>query len=418
MSSHEHSVELDSQNPSYYFSDQAGRYMKLGFIVGLIGLAAGAGLGMTKGDHLMHFMHSYLTAYLTVLAVVLGCLFFVTLQHLTRAGWSVVVRRLAETIAGTMPVMAILALPIILPVAMGSHVLYEWVDTSLQAHDHLLQHKAPYLNAPFFLIRMAVFFGLWIFTAHFFAKRSAAQDASGDPKITWSMERFAPLLMAGFALSITYGAIDLIMSLEPHWYSTIIGVYYFGASMMVAMAALILLGRFLQRKGKLEGIITTEHYHDLGKLLFAFVFFWSYIAFSQFMLIWYANIPEGTMWYQARIHGQWYGFSLIVLVLGHFAIPFLGLISRQVKRHPFALQFWAVWMLVMHWFDMYYLVMPTMASHGHGEIGVVPFSLIDILNLVGMAGMLIGAIFLGLRKKALIPLKDPRLAESLGFENA
>lgn len=418
MSAHAEPIQLDPNRRELFFRDKAAQYMRISFIVGIICLAGAVGVGAMRGDHFTTFSFSYLVAYVSVLAVVLGALFFVILQHLVRAGWSVAVRRLAEIIAGTMPVMFLLALPIIVPVMMGSHVIYEWVDQTVVSTDHLLQVKSPYLNPTFFLVRMAVYFGLWILAARMFGSTSVKQDESGDPKLTWKLESRAPLFMVGFALTLTFAAVDLIMSVVPHWYSTIIGVYYFGTAMMTAMATMILLARFLQKRGRLVDIITTEHYHDLGKLMFAFLFFWGYIAFSQFMLIWYANMPEGTSWYQMRFHGQWIPFSIGFLILGHFVIPFLGLISRQVKRNAFGLSFWAVWLLVMHWADMYYLIVPAIAGvHKHGSEEVVPLCLTDPLSVIGIGAIFVGAIFMGMRKNALVPLKDPRLHESLAFEN-
>ena len=406
-------VELDAKDPQFQW-EGAPKLMVGAFAVGGVALAAAAGLGATRGDHFSAFFHSYQVAFVYFLAIALGCLFFVTLQHLVRAGWSVVVRRLFEFGASTMPVMAVLALPVVIPAAMGNDALFSWITPG---DDPLLVHKAPYLNVPFFLIRVALYFGLWIMMARYFVGFSKKQDSDGDWTHTAKAQSHAAPLMIFFGLTLTFAAVDFIMSLEPHWYSTIIGVYYFATAVMSSMATMILLAKFLQSRGKVKDVITVEHYHDLGKLLFAFVFFWAYIAFSQYMLIWYANIPEGTVWYQHRQHGQWVGFAFFLL-FGHFVVPFLGLISRNFKRQTNLLAFWAGWALFMHWVDMFYLVIPSMFEHNDKlDQNVIPLSLMDPLCMIGVGGIFIGGLAMGMRGSFLVPMKDPRLGESLAFEN-
>ena len=408
-------VELDPNDPQFSW-DGAPKLMVGAFAVGGVALAAAAGLGAARGDHFVAFFHSYQVAFIYFLAIALGCLFFITWHHLIRAGWSVVVRRLFEFGASTMPFMLLLSLPVIVPAAMGSDGLFIWVNEEIAAKDHLIHHKVPYLNIPFFLVRVAIYFGLWIWMARYFVGFSKQQDKDGDWKLTAVAQGRAAPLMIFFGLTLTFAAVDFIMSLEPHWYSTIIGVYYFAASVMSAMATVILLAKFLQSRGKVLKVISVEHYHDLGKLLFAFVFFWAYIAFSQYMLIWYANIPEGTIWYQHRQHGAWVGFAFFLL-FGHFAVPFLGLISRNFKRHGTLLPFWAGWMLFMHWVDMFYLVAPSLFEHGGYDDHALPLSLLDPLCMIGVGGIFVGALAMGMRGSFLVPMKDPRLNESLAFEN-
>ena len=409
-------VELDANDPQFTW-DGAPKLMMGAFVVGGVALAAAAGLGATQGDHFARFFHSYQVAFVYFLAIALGCLFFVTLQHLVRAGWSVTVRRLFEFGASTMPFMLLLSLPVLVPTMLGNSGLYVWTDPEIAKTDHLIHHKAPYLNLPFFLVRVAIYFGLWIMMARYFVGLSKAQDKDGDWTRTARAQGHAAPLMIFFGLTLTFAAVDFIMSLEPHWYSTIIGVYYFATSVMSSMATVILLAKFLQSRGKVTSVITVEHYHDLGKLLFAFTFFWAYIAFSQYMLIWYANIPEGTIWYQHRQHGQWVPFAFFLL-FGHFVVPFLGLISRNVKRHGVGLSIWAGWMLFMHWVDMFYLVMPAIFEHSdHYDQNLIPLSLMDPLCIIGVGGVFLGAVAMAMRGSYLVPMKDPRLNEALAFEN-
>ncbi len=377
----------------------------LGGGVGLLSL--GLALGWSNRTVLSA---SYLVSFCFFLSISLGALFFVALQHTVHAGWSVTTRRLAEILAANTVLMLVLFLPILLPVLGGTSVLYEWTDAQAVAESELLQHKAPYLNGPFFGFRALLYFAVWITAARFFLNRSTQQDASGDPEITRRMEKAAPPILVLFGLTITFAAFDWMMSIDPEWFSTIYGLYYFSGAAVGCFAVLILVALGLQRAGRLTQAISVEHYHDLGKLLLGFVFFWGYMAFSQYMLIWYANIPEESVWYLARQSGQWGWFSL-GLLFGHLLIPFVGLLSREVKRRTCLLGAWAAWILLFHWIDMYWLVVPTFS---HNE---VPLGLMDVCLAVGMGLLFVAGLLNTARGRALVPVKDPRLDESLAFEN-
>lgn len=399
-------------HPSQILEEQT-RLDRLGRMIvlwsGIIGLAS---LGLTilwsiSTDGLHRFYYSYLTSFCYFLSFSLGALFFVMLQHLTRAAWSVVVRRIAEIVAAAIPLFVILFIPIL----FGLTTLYHWTDAAAVAHDPLLQAKSPYLNSAFFLVRCVIYFACWWILSRYLFARSLEQDENGNPSLTIKMEKVSAPGMFLFALTLTFAAFDWLMSLDAHWYSTIFGVYYFAGSVVGFMALLILLCFLLQRGGRLTNAITIEHYHDLGKLLFAFVFFWAYIAFSQYLLIWYANIPEETEWYLKRQEGQWLWISLLLL-FGHFVIPFLGLLPRYPKRRKMILAGWAAWLLIMHWIDLYWLVTP---EFSHGQI---PFHVIDAGCIVGIGGLYAAAIAYIARGRSLVPLRDPRLGDSLTFENA
>lgn len=354
-----------------------------------------------------HFYHTYLTSYMFYLSLSLGALAFVMTQHLTRAGWSVVVRRISEIVAAVIPLFIVLFIPILL----GLGDLYSWSDPTLVQNDHLLQVKKPYLNITFFLLRFILYFSIWWGLAYFLFSRSVRQDESGDPRLTIQMEKVSAPGMLLFFITLSFAAFDWMMSLEPHWYSTIYGVYFFSGSVLGFLAFFIIVVFLLQKQGCLVHAITIEHYHDLGKLLFAFVFFWGYIAFSQYMLIWYGNIPEETMWYQLRQEGGWFWVSMLLL-FGHLLIPFMGLLSRYPKRRKSFLFFWAVWLFMMHYVDIYWLVMP------HYRELQVPFHLVDAGCFLGMGGVFIAGLAFIARGCSLVPAKDPRLGESLTFENA
>ncbi len=366
--------------------------------VGLAALAASFGLGLGDGRQLFH---SYLVAWLFGLSLALGGLFFVLLQLVTRAGWSVAVRRLAEHTAGTLGLFLVLFVPL----ALSLGELYPWAgpEAGVEVHG---QHLRPDL----FLARSLAYLASWALIAGWVRRRSLAQDESRDPAVTRRLQSLAAPALVWFGFTLTFAAFDWVLSLDPHWHSTIFGVYFFSGTAMVGLAVLVLLVLGLGRAGLLAGVVTAEHRHDLGKLLFAFLVFWAYIAFSQYMLIWYANLPEETAWYAHRLAPGWKGVS-VGLAVGHFVLPFFFLLPREAKRRPATLGAAAAWLLAMHYLDLYWLVMP-----GLHRQGVQPH-LLDLLTLVAVLGLFLAAWGLLARRRPLVPVGDPRLAESLSFEN-
>ncbi len=369
-------------------------------VLGIVGCAI-LGLGNPK-----QFFFSWLVAFLFFLSLTLGALFFVLIQYAAQGGWGIVLRRIGETVFATIPVMALL----FLPVALGLHDLYEWSHHEAVEHDALLQWKSPYLNTTFFMIRALLFFGIWSFLALVYYRGSRGQDTTGDPAVSARLRKFAGPGIIVMALTQTFASIDWIMSLTPHWYSTMFGVYFFAGSFIGFIALLSLFAVALRGAGLLESVISPEHLQDIGKLLFAFTVFWSYIAFSQFFLIWYANLPEETIWYKARMEGSWLSVSLF-LMAGHFAAPFFYLMGRAVKRRNATLAVGGAWLLAMHYVDLYWQVMPTLHP-----AGVSP-SLLDFAALLAVGGCFVAAVSWLMRKQALVPIRDPRLSESLAFEN-
>lgn len=376
--------------------------------LGLAALGLGGSLAIGLGDPAARaqLWHSWLVGALFVLSLALGGLFFVLVQHATQAGWSVVVRRIAENAMATLPFLALLFAPLL----FGLGELFHWSHADAVAADPLLRHKAPYLNAPFFVARTAACFAVWSALAIWFGRLSRQQDRSGDHEITRRLRRASAPGLVLFALTVTFAAFDWLMSLDAHWYSTIFGVYFFSGSMVAIFAFMSLLAIAARRAGLLVDIVTAEHMHDLGKLLFAFVAFWAYIGFSQFFLIWYGNLPEETHYFAVRLTGSWRAAS-IVLALGHFVVPFFVLLPRTIKRHRALLAATAGWLLVMHYLDLYWLVTPGL----HPE-GVAP-NVLDVTALIGSAGVFAAAFGWSMRRQALVPLRDPRLPESLLFDN-
>jgi hypothetical protein len=406
---HDNHVQLDD---NIQIGAEATDFGKKALGIGAASLVLALVLG--GGPFGADFLTSYLVAFMYVLAVGLGVLWFVTIQHLTNAKWSVVVRRVAEIIASNMWVLAVLSLFLIIPAVMGNSALYAWADPAKVAADRVLQHKAGYLNIPFFVIRCIFYFGFWSLLSRHFLARSVEQDTSGKAEINTKLQALAAPSMILFALTLTFAAFDFLMSLDPGFFSTIFGVYYFGGAVACAYSFLALALVWLQGKGRLLNSVNREHYHDLGKMMFAFgVVFWSYIAFSQFMLIWYSDIPEETHWFHARFAGDWKIVSGALLAC-HFVIPFFGLLSRYVKRNRKTLAFWAFWILIVEYVDLYWLVMP---NFGEDVIPSVLSLLVHLLAWVAVSGLFIGAIASRTKGLNLIPTKDPRLAASLAFEN-
>jgi hypothetical protein len=402
-----HATPIDINNEPRRADALAPRLLRMGLIAGGIGLVLSLLLAfLHEPQGREAFFRSYLTNYIFFLSLAVGALFFVMIQHVTHSGWSVTVRRLAEFVTAALPWMAVLAIPIFL----GLDVLYPWMNYEDDPHAPIIAEKMPYLTPTFFIVRVVVYFVILSLLARFFVRTSVAQDADGDPNLSLKMSRWAGpgLILFGFCTSFL--AFDLVMTLKPAWYSTIFGVYYFAGAVVGFMSLLILLSVWLQSTGRLPNTINREHYHDMGKLLFAFVVFWAYIAYSQYMLYWYANIPETTLWLYYRQIGQWANLSLLLL-FGHFFVPFLLLMSRFPKRRPGLLAIGATWMLLIHWFDMYYLVVPMGQE-------TIPLRLLDGTLFITLGGLFLAAVAWPLGRHCLIPERDPRLPEALHYHNA
>ena len=408
-------------SPVTTLKDDYARVMSTAATVGVIGIGASFALSFvtTPSESYKTFSHAYLTSFCFLLSISLGCLFFVTVQHLAKAGWSVTVRRVAEIFAMCAFPMAILFLPILIPVLMGNAALYEWVEnpgfTAEHGHppiESMEALKAKFLNPNFFGIRCVVYFLVWGMIAWNFFGKSLKQDVSGDPKLTLKMQRSSTYMMILFAGSIVFASFDFEMSLAPLWFSTMFPVYFFAGGVMSGLAAIILACLMIQNSGRCTDEITVDHYHDLAKLMFSFVFFWGYIGFSQFMLIWYANIPEETIWFDWRFTSGW-GWVSLILLFGHLLIPFLGLMARTVRRNKKFLFFASIYMLCMHWLDHYWLVMPQLKDDH--SFAAIP--LVQIPCAIGLIGLFIALFCFIARDKPLVPLKDPRLGEALNFEN-
>jgi hypothetical protein len=375
---------------------------KISLAVGIVFLVLGL---FVSRNNLHHFSYSYLTSFIFYLVCSLGALFFVIIQHLTRAGWSVLLRRIAEVLMSNLWVLAIMFIPVLFALPH----LYHWTLAEA-AHDHILKGKSGYLNIPFFLIRATVFFGAWLLIARKFFNGSLDQDKSGDHSITLSLQKAATWAVAVFAITQTFAYVDWVMSLTPHWYSTVFGVYFFAVSAVASLSMISLILMILRRFGFLKDLVNVEHFHDLGKFMYGFNIFWTYIAFSQYFLIWYSNIPEETAFFHQHFNGSW-NTAAIFLVIGHFVIPFITFMSRHARRNlPFHCGM-VIWMLIMTYFDIFWVIMPNVLPAGF-HLG---FS--DIASFLGLGGIFVWAFFTKLKSVNLIPVQDPRLHESINFHN-
>lgn len=357
------------------------------------------------------FLHSYLANFIYCLSFCLGALFFVMVQHLVRAAWSASIRRLAELFAYTIPWWLLMFIPIwAMLIVTSDGKLYPWNVGAEAGLPAIVESKLDFLNPFWFSVRVIVYFAVWIVAARWYFGMSRKQDESGDANITLKCQKYAGPWIMAFALSVNFGAFDIMMSTDPAWFSTIYGVYLFAASMLSFFAVMIFTCFMLQKSGRMTNFVNKEHFQDMSKFQFGFIVFWGYIAFSQFLLYWYGNIPEETLWYKHRMEHGWQYVGLVLIAL-HFAIPFLGTMSRHIRRNKGLMAFWAVFILFVHWLDMMFLLMPTEEIH-------VSATMI-IGHLVGWIGMvsLFAALFLiRAGETPVVAEKDPWLPDALAYQ--
>ncbi len=365
-------------------------------VLGVIALIAGWVLFPVQ------FYRSYLWSYTFYLGLSLGCLAWLMCQYQSGGAWGVVIRRPAEAAARTLPLLALLFIPI----AIGIPSLYGWSHSDIVARDPVLQHKHVYLNVPFFLIRAVAYFAGWNFLGWFLNRWSAREDREGPQVAHFKMSRIAGPGLVFWGFSITFMAIDWVMSVDPHWYSTMFGLLFVAGQGLSGLAFLITVMVLLSYVRPLSDILTPKHLHDLGKLLLANVMVWAYFSFSQFLIIWAGNLPEEIPWYVERLRGGWQYIAL-VLVFGHFALPFALLLSRDLKRNFKLLASIAVFILCMRVVDLYWYVAPDFRK---GAVGV---SWLDFAGLIGLGGIWLAYFLVQLEKRPLLPLNDIHLVETL-----
>lgn len=396
-------------NPNTYTYISKSSYNLILILIGYVGLVLTWFFGIS--DKVFYF--SYLTSYFYWLSIILGGMFFIMVHYAFSSTWSVSIRRLMEN---TIMLIPLFTLPF-LPVLYGMEKLFKWLpnhyywNTHDFEADHLIQHKLAYLNEDSFIFRALLYFVLWNIISIYIYYNSIKHDRTGEIKILENLRYFCMSPMGVFFfISLTGAGLDWHMSLDPHWYSTMFGVYTFAGAFLAFLAFLTFTIIRMQDQGYLKGIVSTEHFHDLGKYLFAFTVFYCYIAGAQFYFIWYSNIPEETIWYLHRWIGSWKIIS-VLLIVGKFFIPFFILIFRGSKRNIRLLQVMTIWILFMHYIDINFIIMPTVHKTNFH------FGLYDLFTMISFALIFVGGFKFITTRSNLVPLNDTELVHSINHRN-
>lgn len=372
---------------------------QFGMIAGVLGVVlAVAGFFMSGIDR---FFQAYLVAYTFWMSVVLGCLALLMVQHLSGGVWGVILRRPFEAAVRTLPFMAVLFLPI----AFGMHSIYEWSRPEA-ANDPIIAAKALYLNTPFFLARQVFYFAVWSAIGLLLSKWSNEHDRTGDPALLDKMSKLSGAGLLIYGLTVTFAMVDWTMSVNPHWFSTIWGMLYAGGQGLSAFAFGIIVLLMLAQAAPLNRVLTRHHFHDLGKLMFAFLMLWAYLSFSQFLIIWSANLPEEIPHYLNRWENSWRWLTVFVVV-GHFMIPYALLLSRDLKRNMAKLKVISIWILASRIADYYWHIAPEFHHEGFS------FSLLDIALPLLIGGIFISLFVSQLGGRSLLPVNDPQIEKAL-----
>jgi len=373
---------------------------QFGMIAGVLGVVlAVAGFFMSGLDR---FFQAYLVAYTFWMGVVLGSMALLMVNHLSGGVWGIVLRRPFEAAVRTLPFMALLFIPIL----FGMHSLYHWSHADAVANDPILQIKSLYLNVPFFYGRQAFYFIVWGTLGHLLTKYSAEHDRTGDPKLLDKLGVVSGAGLVIYFLTVTFAMVDWTMSINPHWFSTIWGMLYIGGQGLSAFAFGICVLVMLSQTAPLNRVLTTHHFHDLGKFLFAFLMLWAYLSFSQFLIIWSANIPEEIPHYLVRWENS-YKYLSIFIIVGHFIVPYALLLSRDLKKNAGKLRFIATWILLARLADYYWHVAPELHKDG------LSLSLLDVALPLALGGIFISLFVSNLGGRSLLPINDPDLDKAL-----
>jgi hypothetical protein len=391
-------MTTDMTEASYQPPAALARARTIALAVGVVAIALSA-VGFFSSHE--QFFKSYLLAYTFWTGIALGCLALSMVHHLSGGAWGVVIRRVLEAASRTLPFMALLFVPIL----FGLHDLYLWARPDEVAHDVVLQHKAPFLNVGFFVVRSAIYLVLWSGLAFFLSKWSLDQERGERGQSLW-MQRLSGGGLVVYAITVLFMSVDWIMSLDPHWFSTIYGMLFMVSQGLSALAFTIAVIVLLSRTDVMARVIAPAHLHDLGKLLLAFVMLWAYLSFSQFLIIWSANLPEEIPWYLKRWDGAWQWVGL-ALIFGHFALPFVLLLSRDLKRNGRTLIVVALIVSAMRLVDLFWQIGPL---HGAAHFGL---HWMDLAVPLALGGVWVTLFLWQLQSRALLPLGEPYLAEAL-----
>lgn len=379
------------------------QFQRRALIVGVIGVAVCA---LGAFFNLDQFFRSYLVGYVFWAGIALGCLAILMVQHMSGGAWGLVIRRLLEAATRTFPLLAVL----FLPVAFGVRSIYIWAQpihaNAPEALKHALAHKAPYLNVPFFLGRAVFYFAAWILMAYFLNKWSLEQDRTKHRPITTKLQGLSAPGLVLYGLTVTFASIDWLMSLEPQWFSTIYGILVMGGQGLSAMAFIIAVAVLLMRYKPLSDVIKPSHMHDLGKLMLAFLMLWAYFSFSQFLIIWAGNLPEEIPWYVRRLQTSWKWVGLAIVVL-QFALPFVLLLSRDLKRNARTLVVVAASIIVMRFVDLIWMTGPEFHE------GAFWIHWMDVVMPIGLGGLWLAFFVHQLKARPLLPIGDPEFEQVL-----
>lgn len=371
---------------------------KKAIVAAVIGVALLVVGGLSNADQ---FYRSYLLGYIYWVIISVGMFALYSLHNVVSGAWGFTIRRFLESGVRTLPLMLVLFVPIIL----GMHSLYEWTHADAVAKDHILQQKAPYLNETFFIVRLVFYFALWSGLGFYLMKLNRQIEENRDPKNLGKVQKLSGVTLLLIILTGTFAAVDWMMSLEPHWFSTIYGILFIAGGALSALAVTIgLLVRFRGNR-PISDFIVPRIFHDLGTLMFALTMFWAYISFSQFIIIWSGNVAEETPWYAVRMANEWgtIGWGLVFL---HFALPWVILLSKKAKRNPQILRAVAIWMLTMRFMDLYWLIAP---AHLRAEFG---FHWLDLAAPLAIGGIWVAYYCQQLKGKTLMTVWDPRLEDA------
>ncbi len=375
-----------------------GGARKKALIVGLVGVAL-AVVGYLSDDE--QFFRSYLLGFIYWMGLSLGCLAVLMLHHLAGGRWGFAIRRMLEAGTRTLPLMFVLSIP----VALGIHELYEWSHEEVVAADPILQQKSVFLNVPFFVTRSLIYFVIWGILAFLLNRWSAQQDRTKETYPTRRMQVLSGPGFVVFVLAATLAAIDWIMSIEPHWFSTMYAAIYIIGQMLLTWAFMILVSVSLSRREPLNALLTNDRLRDLGTLMLAFVMLWAYTSYSQLLIIWAGNLPEEIGWYLTRLRGGWQNVGY-TLIFAHFGIPFVLLVSSRIKARIPILVTVASGIVFMRLVDLFWITAPALQTHGgHAGFSV---SLLDIVIPMGIGGLWLYVFFGQLTTRSLVPLNDPR----------
>ena len=373
---------------------------QFGMTVGVLGVVlAIVGFFMSPIDR---FYQAYLVGYTFWMGVILGSMALLMVQHLSGGVWGIVLRRPFEAAVRTLPFMTILFLPIVL----GMHSLYEWSHEGITETDPIIAAKALYLNTPFFLARQVIYFAIWNLIGFLLTKWSHEHDRTGDPVLLGKLSTLSGAGLVIYFLTVSFAMVDWTMSVNPHWFSTIWGMLYIGGQGLSAFAFGIVVLVMLARVAPLNRVLTSHHFHDLGKFLFAFLMLWAYLQFSQFLIIWSANIPEEIPHYLNRWENSWKYLSIFIVV-GHFMVPYALLLSRDLKRNYVKLQIIAAWILFARIADYWWHVAPELHHDG------LTISLLDVALPLVLGGIFISLFVAQLGGRSLLPVNDPALEKAL-----